>query len=1438
MDRLMTNRPTTRHGFPALAALLLLAAGCGETPAAKVDAGTSVQDIEDPSDVPAADVPDTKDTKDIKPDVTKDLGPDTACTDQACDATDADTTDDDVATDEDVTDEDALELDSDDALLDTDEPDVQETPDVPDVLAEIADGTCPNIPADLPAGTLIVSEVMIKPAAVGDEFGEWFEIQNTSDVAIPLNNLLITDQNGVEEHSVNQCTLLIQAKGVVVFGRNGDPTLNGGVKIDYVYDDITLTNNGDSLVLKAGGQQLDKIAWNLLWPMAALTGHSANLDPDHFNSADNDDPSFWCPSKTALKDGDFGTPGATNPFCPKPPDEDKDGVPDDKDNCVTSANKDQKDADGDGNGDVCDNCMQTPNGDQKDLDNDGKGDACDGQVCSDAELDLGEQCDDGNSNENDGCTSACQIAAIIPSKVVISEILVHSDNVDDVYDEWIELFNGDTKPVTINGWTVKTGLGGTANLPDSPTLTIPANGYFLLGASSDKSANGGLPVDWAWKKALLLEDTDDTVEIWNKSLLVDKIHYGAGTPPTKSSVALQVDPKYMTAAYNDDPAYWCHADNLLVLSGDTGTPGKANTTCIPTGKDKDADGVVNEKDNCVFQANPSQQDSDLDGLGDPCDNCPILSNKAQSDGDADAVGDVCDNCAQYPNTDQKDSNKNGFGDACDSVTCANGNVELFEQCDDGNVLPGDGCSVNCQVESVIPGSVIITEFLAIPKSVGDATGEWFELYNITEATIDLNGWELADLGGQSHKILAPAGLKILPKGYLLLAGNGDAALNGGTTPDYVYSGYGLSNLKDQITLKWNNQVIDSVDYIKSTSAGDGKFEVVAGQSCSLDPGLLNSDYNNEAPNWCLGKKLWIGSKGDMGSPGKANASCTNPCKDANKNNKPDQTACGVDPDQWCLTGECVVKPFCSDGKVNPELGEVCDDGNKLPGDGCDPTCKPEPVPAAPGTLVISEIMPDPDSVNDEKGEWFEVYNPTKVAIDMTGWHFADATYPAPNADNHLITPACGNSRTEASEKCDDGNVVSGDGCSSTCDVEGVCKSLILDGKGAFVGVTPTTALPFANILTLHGWFLLDAAAPTGTCATLDGPVPCSELFAYGTAGKYEVGARVMGGHFFAVAGAQTLDLGPAVTGKWTHIALEIDNGKLRGFVSGRKTAEVKLTAGSYPPAQASADTITLGAVQDASTGAALHPFKGRMASFQVTTAFNGRFLHSFGPQVSWLLPAKGDVISLQMDEGVGVNLVDGSGNSHKAATTAGASWAANTNGNASGPYCKVSGALLPETTVLTPGSDCYLVQPGAYVLIARLGNVSQNNNLDTFYAWIDNPAAGYFLLSNDNDSVGLINPAGKVIDMVSYSKSWPWATAFSMMTKDGCLDATQNDQPGCWSSPLASCTYGNNPNFTSTFTPCSPTKGCKVGEVCYEFPDGKKCVMFDHGTPGAANLCL
>ncbi|UCD64866.1 MAG: thrombospondin type 3 repeat-containing protein [Candidatus Zixiibacteriota bacterium] len=62
-------------------------------------------------------------------------------------------------------------------------------------------------------------------------------------------------------------------------------------------------------------------------------------------------------------------------------DSDRDGVPNDIDNCRYVANEDQLDCDQDDVGDACDNCLYGYNPNQEDADDDGIGDMCDPDIC-------------------------------------------------------------------------------------------------------------------------------------------------------------------------------------------------------------------------------------------------------------------------------------------------------------------------------------------------------------------------------------------------------------------------------------------------------------------------------------------------------------------------------------------------------------------------------------------------------------------------------------------------------------------------------------------------------------------------------------------------------------------------------------------------------------------------------------------------------------------------------------------------------------------------------------------------------------------------------------------------------------------------------------------------------------------------------------------------
>ncbi len=75
-----------------------------------------------------------------------------------------------------------------------------------------------------------------------------------------------------------------------------------------------------------------------------------------------------------------------------------------------------------------------------------------------------------------------------------------------------------------------------------------------------------------------------------------------------------------------------------------------------TPADSDADGVPDERDNCVSLANTDQRDYDGNGRGDMCD-----------DFDRDGVLNSKDSCPDAPNRDQRDTDGDGAGDVCDDL---------------------------------------------------------------------------------------------------------------------------------------------------------------------------------------------------------------------------------------------------------------------------------------------------------------------------------------------------------------------------------------------------------------------------------------------------------------------------------------------------------------------------------------------------------------------------------------------------------------------------------------------------------------------------------------------------------------------------------------------------------------------------------------------------
>ncbi len=76
---------------------------------------------------------------------------------------------------------------------------------------------------------------------------------------------------------------------------------------------------------------------------------------------------------------------------------------------------------------------------------------------------------------------------------------------------------------------------------------------------------------------------------------------------------------------------------------------------------------------------------------------------------------------------------------CASV-CGNEELEEGEECDDGNLIDGDGCSSNCEIEVEETFSIKINEFESNPL----LESEWIELYNPNTFKVDISGWKIYD----------------------------------------------------------------------------------------------------------------------------------------------------------------------------------------------------------------------------------------------------------------------------------------------------------------------------------------------------------------------------------------------------------------------------------------------------------------------------------------------------------------------------------------------------------------------------------------------------------------------------------------------------------------------------------------------------------------------
>ena len=165
---------------------------------------------------------------------------------------------------------------------------------------------------------------------------------------------------------------------------------------------------------------------------------------------------------------------------------------------------------------------------------------------------------------------------------------------------------------------------------------------------------------------------------------------------------------------------------------------------------------------------------------------------------------------------------------------------------------------------------------------------------------------------------------------------------------------------------------------------------------------------------------------------------------------------------------------CGDDKL--DVGEQCDDGNLINGDGCSSMCTAEPFFCGNGFLEPPEQCDDGARIDGDGCSatcTIETSICGNLVVEALEQCDDGNTFDGDGCSSSCLfenepppLPVCGNQVVEPGEQCDDGNLLNGDGCSSSCAIEptSVCGNEIVEpGEQCDGGIDPPTACEYGQM---------------------------------------------------------------------------------------------------------------------------------------------------------------------------------------------------------------------------------------------------------------------------------------------------------------------------------------------------------------------------------------
>ena len=164
--------------------------------------------------------------------------------------------------------------------------------------------------------------------------------------------------------------------------------------------------------------------------------------------------------------------------------------------------------------------------------------------------------------------------------LVFSEMMINPSVVADEVGEWVELYNTASYAIDIEGYRFHDNDYDEYYIEDS--MVVPGGTYVVLCADTNPASNGGVTCDGPFKRksadALALGNgTDEVILSRQDGVIIDAVFYDSDWFTV--SVAIGLDPLYLTADNNDTASNWCDQTTVMTSGGEPGTPGRTNDPC-------------------------------------------------------------------------------------------------------------------------------------------------------------------------------------------------------------------------------------------------------------------------------------------------------------------------------------------------------------------------------------------------------------------------------------------------------------------------------------------------------------------------------------------------------------------------------------------------------------------------------------------------------------------------------------------------------------------------------------------------------------------------------------------------------------------------------------------------------------------------------------------